>query len=101
MVWVGQGIWKWGILNIGLEIGNSIFYTHPQSCMYRGWESHTGIIIFKVHLSLIALANIIPTREKGGKAYALGLSNLFEMYPPSIHVDLVVTLYVLGSDDTI
>ena len=38
--------------------------------VYHGWEGHAGVIMINVHLPLIALANTLPVRVKGGKAYA-------------------------------
>ena len=38
--------------------------------VYHGWEGHAGVIMISVHLPLIALANTLPVRVKGGKAYA-------------------------------
>ena len=38
--------------------------------IYHGWEGHTDTIMTNVHLSLIALASILPIRAKGGKTYA-------------------------------
>ena len=59
-----------------------------------------GKIVLKVHLSLIALDNTLPIKENGGLYVLLSFSNLFEMHPPSINVDLVANLCILFSDGT-
>ena len=38
--------------------------------VYNGWEGYSGVIMIHVHLPLIALANTLPIRAKGVKAYA-------------------------------
>ena len=70
------------------------------NCMYRGWEGQNGVVIFTVHFSLIALATSSLSQQMEGRHMLLGLSNLFEMYPPSMQVDLVVSLCILGSKNT-
>ena len=56
--------------------------------------------MINVHMSLIDLAGTLPIRAKGGEEYALGVTNLFEMHPPSMYVDLVASLRTLGSGGT-
>ena len=62
--------------------------------VYHGWDSNTGIIMINVHLTLITLVSTLPKKAKG---MLLGVSNLFEMHPTSMHVDLVTSLCTLGS----
>lgn len=65
-----------------------------------GWEDRTEVIVIKIHLSLIDLANTLPIRENGRMHVFLSFSNLLEMHPSSIHVDLVASLCILLSNDT-
>ena len=68
--------------------------------VHHGWEGYTGVIMINVHLSLIILANTLPIRKMMERCMLLGVSSLFEMYPPSMHVDLVASLCTLGSGGT-
>ena len=63
-----------------------------------GWEDRTEVIVIKIHLSLIDLANTLPIRENGRMHVFLSFSNLLEMHPSSIDVDLVASLCILLSN---
>ena len=52
----------------GMKIVSCIEILNNQ--VYHGWEGQTGVIMINVHLFLIVLANTLPIRAKGGKAYA-------------------------------
>ena len=54
--------------NEEMKVGSCIDILNNR--VYHGWEGHTGVIIFNVHLSLVVLANTLPMRGKGGKVYA-------------------------------
>ena len=64
---VGSGLGLSKDLEIGKKIGSCIDIL--KNWVYHRWEGHTGVIMIKVHSSLIALANTLPIRTKGGKAY--------------------------------
>ena len=81
-----------------MKIGS--FIDVVNNCVYHGWESYTGVIMINVYLPLIALANTLPIRAKGGKTYAFGVASLFKMHPPSMHVDLLASLCFSGSGGT-
>ena len=82
----------------GMKIVSCIEILNNQ--IYHGWEGQTGVIMINVHLFLIALANTLPIRAKGGRRMLLGVSSVFEMHPPSMHVNLVASLCILGSRGT-
>ena len=50
------------------EIGSCIDILN--NWVYHGWGGNTDVIMINAHLSLIALANTLRKRAKGGKAYA-------------------------------
>ena len=67
-----SGSWFWfgSVKKFGNGEMNIWFYINIfDNWFYHGWGGHTGVIIISVHLCFIALANIIPIRAKGGKAY--------------------------------